>query len=114
MSDSPASAMIKKLVGFDTTSRNSNLALIEFIKTHLDEQGVSARLTFDEDGGKANLFATLGPQETEGGVVLSGHTDVVPVDGQNWSNDPFQVIERDDRLYGRGTADMKSFIACRC
>ena len=111
MSDSPASTMIKKLVGFDTTSRNSNLELIEFIKAHLDAQGVSARLTFDEDGGKANLFATLGPQETEGGVVLSGHTDVVPVDGQNWTNDPFEVVERDDRLFGRGTADMKGFIA---
>ena len=111
MTDTAASTMIKKLVGFDTTSRNSNLELIEFIKHHLDEQGVDARLTYDEDGGKANLWATLGPQKTEGGVVLSGHTDVVPVDGQDWSHDPFDVVERDDRLYGRGTADMKGFIA---
>ena len=111
MADTPASAMIKKLVGFDTTSRNSNLALIEFMKTQLEEHGIDTRLTFDEDGGKANLFATLGPQVTEGGVVLSGHTDVVPVDGQNWSHDPFDVVERDARLYGRGTADMKGFIA---
>ena len=111
MADTPARAMIKKLVGFDTTSRNSNLELIEFIKGHLEEQGVDARLTFDEDGGKANLFATLGPQVTHGGVVLSGHTDVVPVDGQDWSHDPFEVVERDDRLFGRGTADMKGFIA---
>lgn len=111
MADIAASEMIKKLVGFDTTSRNSNLELIGFIKNHLDEQGVESRLTFDDNGGKANLFATLGPQETQGGVVLSGHTDVVPVDGQNWSHDPFEVVERDNRLFGRGTADMKGFIA---
>ena len=111
MAEIAANEMIKKLVGFDTTSRNSNLALIEFIKGYLDEHGVESQLTFDDDGGKANLFATLGPQETEGGVVLSGHTDVVPVDGQDWSHDPFEVVERDHRLFGRGTADMKGFIA---
>jgi acetylornithine deacetylase len=105
------SSMIKELVGFDTTSRNSNLELIEFIQAHLKAQGVESQLTFDADRSKANLFATIGPQETAGGVVLSGHTDVVPVDGQDWSHDPFSVLEKDGRLYGRGTADMKGFIA---
>jgi acetylornithine deacetylase len=102
--------MIEKLVGFDTTSRNSNLDLIDFIADYLDGHGIAVTRTFDDDKGKANLFASLGP-ERPGGVVLSGHTDVVPVDGQPWDSDPFLVLARDDRLYGRGVADMKSFIA---
>jgi len=103
--------MIRELVGFDTTSRNSNLELIHHVRDYLARHGVSSQLVLDDEGRKANLFATLGPNEKRGGVVLSGHTDVVPVDGQPWSSDPFEVVERDGRLYGRGTADMKSFIA---
>lgn len=103
-------AMIERLVAFDTTSRNSNLALIEDVRAYLAGHGVTARLTYDDGGAKANLWATIGP-EVAGGVVLSGHTDVVPVDGQRWSSDPFAVDRRDGRLYGRGTCDMKGFLA---
>ncbi|UCE32952.1 MAG: acetylornithine deacetylase [Burkholderiales bacterium] len=102
--------MIRTLVGFDTVSRESNLGLIEFVRDHLARHGVRSRLTYDAGGGKANLFATVG-EGRRPGIVLSGHTDVVPVDGQDWDTDPFTVHERDGRLYGRGTADMKSFIA---
>ncbi len=103
--------MLDKLVAFDTTSRNSNLALIGFIADYLGGFGISSEIIHSPDGDKANLFATVGP-ERSGGIVLSGHTDVVPVDGQDWSSDPFAMIEKDGRLYGRGTADMKGFIAC--
>jgi acetylornithine deacetylase len=106
----PSIPMIDRLVGFDTTSRLSNLALIDWVKSYLAEHGVESRLIFDEDGKKANLFATLGPQG-QPGLVLSGHTDVVPVDGQAWDTDPFVLTERDGKLYGRGTSDMKSFLA---
>lgn len=102
--------MIEKLVQFDTTSRNSNLQLIEFIEGHLGGLGVRSELVYDNDRRKANLFATLGAQD-RGGIVLSGHTDVVPVDGQNWDSDPYHVLHKDGRLFGRGTSDMKSFIA---
>ncbi len=102
--------MIRRLVGFDTTSRSSNLELIGFVRDHLDGHGVASELVFDETGQKANLFATVGPKGV-GGVMLSGHTDVVPVDGQDWGSDPFALLATDDRLFGRGTADMKSFIA---
>jgi acetylornithine deacetylase len=102
--------MVRRLVGFDTTSRGSNLALIEFVRDYLDHYGVASELVFDETGNKANLYATVGPAGI-GGIMLSGHTDVVPVDGQDWHSDPFSVLAKDDRLYGRGTADMKSFIA---
>lgn len=102
--------MIERLVGFDTTSAKSNLALIDFAQDYLERQGARCRRTLSSDGTKANLFATLGP-DTPGGVVLSGHSDVVPVEGQAWDSDPFRVVERDARLYGRGTADMKSFLA---
>jgi acetylornithine deacetylase len=102
--------LLDRLIGFDTTSRNSNLALIEFVRDYLDRLGIASDLVFDDTGAKANLFATLGPPDVAG-IVLSGHTDVVPVDGQDWSSDPFECVERDDRLYGRGTADMKGFIA---
>lgn len=101
--------MIETLVGFDTTSRNSNLEIIEFIEAYLGELGVRSELVYDRDRRKANLFASLG-QEDRGGIVLSGHTDVVPVDGQSWDSDPYQVVNKDGRLYGRGTSDMKSFI----
>jgi len=103
-------AMIRRLVGFDTTSRDSNLALIHAVRDDLARHGVPATLVPNADGSKANLYATLGPA-VEGGVVLSGHTDVVPVDGQAWDSDPFTLTEREGRLYGRGTADMKSFLA---
>lgn len=102
--------MIRRLVAFDTTSRNSNLALVEFVRDYLAGLGIESRLVYDEGGGKANLYATLGPDDRPG-IALSGHTDVVPVDGQDWQTDPWQVTERDGRLYGRGTADMKSFLA---
>jgi acetylornithine deacetylase len=103
-------AILDRLVAFDTVSRNANRALIDWIADYLAVHGVTARLVPNEDGGKANLFATVGP-DRDGGVMLSGHTDVVPVDGQDWATDPFTVTEKDGRLYGRGTADMKGFIA---
>lgn len=102
--------MIGALVGFDTTSAKSNLALIDFVRDYLAGHGIESRYVRSEDGTKANLWATVGPNEP-GGVVLSGHTDVVPVVGQPWDSDPFTVVEKDDRLYGRGVADMKSYIA---
>ena len=103
--------MIDKLVSFDTTSHLSNLALIEFVEAYLASHGVAAQRVTNEDGSKANLFATLGPADKAGGIVLSGHTDVVPVEGQDWSTDPFRCVERDGKLFGRGTSDMKGFIA---
>ena len=102
--------MIKRLVSYDTTSRESNLDLIDWMRGYLDGLGVASHLTFDDEKRKANLFATLGPAD-RGGVMLSGHTDVVPVDGQAWDSDPFDIREADGRLYGRGTCDMKSFVA---
>ena len=102
--------MLARLVAFDTTSRESNLALIDFIREYLAGHGIASRLFFNETQTKANLYATIGP-EAPGGVVLSGHTDVVPVDGQSWRSDPFTLEEREGRLYGRGAADMKGFIA---
>jgi acetylornithine deacetylase len=102
--------MIKRLVGFDTTSRNSNMALIDFVRSYLTDFGIESHLTFDDNGSKANLYATVGPPDTAG-ILLSGHTDCVPTDGQSWDSDPFTVVEYDGKLYGRGTSDMKSFIA---
>jgi acetylornithine deacetylase len=99
-----------RLIAFDTTSRDSNLALIAHVETLLGDLGVASRRVSNADGSKANLLATIGPQ-AEGGVVLSGHTDVVPVDGQAWTSDPFTLQRREDRLYGRGTCDMKGFLA---
>ncbi|NIR30026.1 MAG: acetylornithine deacetylase [Gammaproteobacteria bacterium] len=101
--------MISRLIGFDTTSRNSNLELIEFVRDYLADLGVDSHLVYDGAGRKANLFATLGPTDRPG-ICLSGHTDVVPVDDQDWHTDPFQAVRGDGRLYGRGTADMKSFL----
>ncbi|MGE0830067.1 MAG: acetylornithine deacetylase [Hyphomonadaceae bacterium] len=102
--------VLKALIAFDTTSRNSNLALIEWIEAYLSARGVASQRVANADGAKANLFALIGPQ-AEGGIVLSGHTDVVPVDGQAWASDPWTLTEREDKFFGRGTADMKSFIA---
>lgn len=103
--------MIEALVAFDTTSHESNLEMIRFVEAYLKDHGVESSLIFNDDRTKANLVATIGPQTRRGGVVLSGHSDVVPVEGQAWSTDPFQVTERDGRLYGRGTCDMKGFLA---
>ncbi|MEO6565346.1 MAG: acetylornithine deacetylase [Casimicrobiaceae bacterium] len=106
--------LIRTLIGFDTTSRDSNLALIDWIRQYLDSFGVASTLTFDDDRRKANLFATIPARDgnvATNGIVLSGHTDVVPVDGQPWDTDPFTVVERDGKLYGRGVTDMKSFSA---
>jgi acetylornithine deacetylase len=111
VSVSPASLeMIEKLVAFDTTSRNSNLELIEFVRGYLHGLGIDSRLVHDESGKKANLYATLGPAD-QPGIALSGHTDVVPVDGQDWATDPWKVAKQNGRLYGRGVSDMKSFVA---
>jgi acetylornithine deacetylase len=103
--------LIRTLIAFPTVSRDSNLELIDYVRELLRPFDADVRLTFDHDKRKANLFATLGPRGLPG-VVLSGHTDVVPVDGQDWASDPFTLAERDGKLYGRGTSDMKSFIAC--
>ncbi|MDI5891714.1 acetylornithine deacetylase [Halomonas rhizosphaerae] len=107
-----AAEILDRLVGFATVSRDSNLALIEWVEGLLDTHGVAHWRVESDDGRKANLLARIGPA-VAGGVVLSGHTDVVPVDGQPWSTDPFTLIDKGDgRLYGRGTCDMKGFIAC--
>lgn len=103
--------LLGRLVRFDTTSRESNLALIDFVRTWLQGYGVTCELLFNDDKSKANLLATIGPANVPG-IVLSGHTDVVPVDGQRWSVAPFDLSEKNGRLYGRGTADMKGYIAC--
>jgi acetylornithine deacetylase len=102
--------MVERLIGFDTVSVRPNMALIESVRDYLAGHGVAVRVVPNEDGTKANLFATIGP-EVAGGVALSGHTDVVPVEGQDWTSDPFKLTARGDKLYGRGTCDMKGFIA---
>ena len=103
--------MLQRLVAFDTTSRNSNLELIQYIHGYLRDPGVKSTLVPNEEGTKANLYASIGP-DAPGGIVLSGHTDVVPVDGQAWDTDPWTLSEKPDgNLYGRGTCDMKGFIA---
>ena len=101
--------LVRRLIAFDTTSRGSNLALIDFAQELLEDCGARCRRTFDASGQKANLFATLGP-DRQGGYVLSGHSDVVPVDGQDWASDPFEADVRGDKLFGRGACDMKGFI----
>ena len=103
--------ILQTLVAFDTTSRHSNLALIDYVQTYLYGYGIDSQLVHNDSGDKANLYATIGPQD-KAGVMLSGHTDVVPVDGQNWSSDPFRLTSKGGRLYARGAADMKGFIAC--
>ena len=105
-----AVGILERLVAFDTVSAKSNLSLIDWVADYLDGYGIASSLTRSPDGGKANLFATIGASE-EGGVILSGHTDVVPVEGQAWHSDPFRLMPEGDRFHGRGTADMKGFIA---
>jgi acetylornithine deacetylase len=102
--------LLERLVSFDTTTRNSNLELIGFVRAYLDAHGVNYRVSLDAEGAKANIHAIVGPQAA-GGIALSGHVDTVPVDGQAWSSDPFTLLRRDGRLYGRGSADMKGFVA---
>ena len=104
-----ARTMIDRLIAFNTVSRDSNLGLIEWVRDYLHHHGAKTRLTHDATGKKANLFATLG-ESSKPGLILSGHTDVVPVDGQNWDTDPFAATLRDGKLYARGSADMKGFI----
>lgn len=102
--------ILERLVAFPTVSRDSNLALIHWVRDYLAGFGIESRLTHDAGGGKANLFATIGAGGG-GGLVLSGHSDVVPVEGQVWASDPFTLSERNGKLHGRGTADMKGFLA---
>lgn len=106
-----ATEILTRLIAFDTVSRNSNLPLIEWIEGYLAEFGVASHRVYDETRQKANLIATIGPVDVPG-IVLSGHTDVVPVDGQPWSTDPFEATVIDGKLYGRGSSDMKGFCAC--
>ncbi len=103
--------ILAELIAFDATSREANLALIEYVRAYLLSYNVESRLVMDATGQKANLWATIGSADRPG-VILSGHTDTVPVDGQEWASDPFKVDERDGRLYGRGSCDMKGFLAC--
>ena len=103
-------ALLRQLVGYPTISSDSNLAMIEFLADRLGASGARVEVHRDPAGTKANLFATIGP-ERAGGILLSGHSDVVPVADQDWTSDPFEMVERDGRLYGRGTCDMKGFIA---
>ncbi|MDR5774574.1 MULTISPECIES: acetylornithine deacetylase [unclassified Caballeronia] len=110
MSEMSSRDLLERLIGFATVSRDSNLELIEFVRDTLANLGVESELFYNAERTKANLFATIGPRD-RGGIVLSGHTDVVPVDGQAWTLDPFRLTEKEGRLYGRGTADMKGFIA---
>ncbi len=102
--------MLARLIAFPSVSTSSNLDIIHFCRDWLRDNGIESTLVMSPGGDKANLFATIGPQ-VEGGIVLSGHTDVVPVDGQAWTSDPWKLTERDGRLYGRGTCDMKGFDA---
>lgn len=110
MPSSESLEMISKLIAFDTTSRESNMELIGYIRDYLSGLGIDSTLVPNEDNSKASLYATVGPTD-RAGVMLSGHTDVVPVDGQDWASNPFSVVEKDGKLFGRGTSDMKSFIA---
>ncbi|MEM9999240.1 MAG: acetylornithine deacetylase [Pseudomonadota bacterium] len=102
---------LSALVGFDTVSRNSNLVAVDYLKSFLESLGARLEIIHDETGQKANLLASFGPADRPG-YILSGHTDVVPVDGQAWTSDPFELTERDGKLFGRGTTDMKGFLAC--
>lgn len=102
--------LMEKLVSFPTVSRDSNLPLVDWVEEYLNSHGITAHRNYNEDNEKAALFAHVGP-DVAGGLVLSGHTDVVPVDGQPWADDPFKVVERDGKYFGRGTCDMKGFDA---
>ena len=101
---------LERLIAFDTTSRLSNMELINAIQSYLREINVNTRLTYNSEKSKANLWCTIGPSDV-GGIVLSGHTDVVPIDGQTWTKPPFKMTEENGKLYGRGASDMKGFCA---
>ena len=103
--------ILERLIAFDTVSRNSNLDLIHFVADLLKTHGIESTILHDQTGAKANLFATIGANG-DAGVMLSGHTDVVPVDGQDWTKSPFNLTKEDGRFFGRGTADMKGFVGC--
>lgn len=103
--------ILRHLVGFDTTSHKSNIAIIDWIDDYFQQLGISTTRIPNADGSKENILATIGPAG-DNGLVLSGHTDVVPVADQHWTSDPFTLVERDGKLYGRGTCDMKGFVAC--
>ncbi|MEO3414786.1 acetylornithine deacetylase [Roseovarius sp. CAU 1744] len=107
----PTPDILSRLIAFDTVSRNPNMELMAYVRDLLAEAGVGSTLIPNAEGTKANLLATIGPSDT-GGVMLSGHTDVVPVDGQDWTRPPFELTVADGRYYGRGTTDMKGFVAC--
>jgi acetylornithine deacetylase len=119
MSPSPSPAptlastkeLLARLIAFDTTSHKTNIPLIAFVEEYLARHGIKSQRVPTADGQKASLFATIGPADG-GGIALSGHTDVVPVASQNWDTDPFELVERGDKLYGRGTCDMKGYLAC--
>ena len=110
MTEKNAIDILKSLVGFDTTSYKSNLDLIAFVESYLNTHNIKSTLVYDSSGKKANLYATIGSGNEEG-IMLSGHTDVVPVTGQAWTDDPFHLTQKENKLYGRGTADMKWFLA---
>ena len=103
--------ILARLISFDTTSTTSNLQLIDFVRNLLDDQAIDSQLIHNEDRSCANLYATIGADDV-GGVMLSGHTDVVPTTGQDWQSDPYQMMTGDELLVGRGACDMKGFIAC--
>ncbi|MCJ8339284.1 MAG: acetylornithine deacetylase [Pseudomonadales bacterium] len=102
--------ILAKLISFDTVSRHSNLALIDYVQSYLTDLGIESRLVPNQEQTKTNLYATIGPN-VAGGIILSGHTDVVPVDGQDWHTDPFTLVEKDQKYFGRGSCDMKGFLA---
>ena len=106
-----AKELLARLVAFDTTSHKTNIPLIEFVEAYLAEHGIASQRVPTADGLKSSLFATIGDAGT-GGIALSGHTDVVPVASQAWDTNPFELIERDGKLYGRGACDMKGYLAC--
>lgn len=103
--------ILEQLVSFNSVSGTPTHGIVGYIEQYLSDLGLDVHLSYDDVGERANVFATIGPQ-INGGVVLSGHTDVVPVAGQNWSTDPFTLTRKNDRLYGRGSVDMKGFLAC--
>jgi len=110
MAENKSINILESLISFDTTSFKSNLAIIDYIQTYLKNYNVDSTLIYDANRKKANLFATIGPN-INGGIMLSGHTDVVPTKQQNWSTNPYVLTKKKDKLYGRGTSDMKGFIA---
>ncbi|MCP0915007.1 M20/M25/M40 family metallo-hydrolase, partial [Acinetobacter indicus] len=111
MSDLSSVALLSKLIAFDTTSYKSNLDLILYVKDILEQNGIRVELNLNTEQNKANLFASVGPID-QPGILLSGHSDVVPIEGQQWNSPAFEATEKDGNIYGRGTADMKGFLAC--